>query len=288
MGVVPYFNFHIQEEDTLPEERGRSHRDATSLAEKLVRIEVIKLPHLSNFTDFDALERESSVSLRYVRPGESMAEAQAYIIPGSKNTLGDLEYLKKSGLALELVNTARNGKMVIGICGGYQMMGKTIIDPGYETRGGKAEGLGLLNTETTFYKKKSTFQIKARMIRKYLPWFTTEPLDGYEIHMGRTRLLNGASPLLEIEKRGEKKVRLKDGTSTRDGLIWGTYIHGLFDNPDLRRRLLGYLGQLSNFCGDFGPRFSQEEELDRLAEVVRKNINLKTIYELAGIRRNYG
>lgn len=289
MGVVPYFNFHIQEEDTLPEERGRGHRETVSLGEKLVRIEVIKLPHLSNFTDFDALERESTVSLRYVRPGESLSQADAYIIPGSKNTLRDLEYLKKSGLALELVKMARQGKMVMGICGGYQMMGKTIIDPGYETKGGIAEGLGLLNTETTFYKRKSTFQVKAKMIKNNLPWFTTEPLEGYEIHMGRTinrdsPQLNRDGPLLRIEKRGEKKVRLTDGTASHHGRIWGTYLHGLFDNPGLRRRLINYLGRVNNLGGNFAPAgLSQEEELDKLAEVVRRNINLKAVYKMLGI-----
>jgi adenosylcobyric acid synthase len=289
LGVVPYFNFHIQEEDTLPEERGRGHREngrgrreKAGLAEKLVRIEVIKLPHLSNFTDFDALERETNVSLRYVRPGESLSQAEVYIIPGSKNTLGDLAYLKKSGLARELLKASRNGKMVIGICGGYQMMGKTIIDPGYETGGGKAEGLGLLDSETVFYKEKSTFQVRAKMIRKDLPWFTAEPLEGYEIHMGRTRLRNGASPLFKIEKRGGKKAGLNDGTASGDGRIWGSYIHGLFDNPGLCRRLLGYLGQGNNSCGNFGPFLSQDEELDKLAEVVRRNIDLDAIYKMLG------
>jgi len=159
-----------------------------------INIEVLYLPHISNFTDFDPLEREEGISLRYVKMGERLGDSDLLIIPGSKNTLDDLYCLKKSGYQKEISNRLKKGTVIVGICGGYQMLGRELYDPEHtESSRKKIEGLGLIKGRTTLKSEKITFQVRARLLPN--PFFNNQDkLSGYEIHTGETVLSGDEKP----------------------------------------------------------------------------------------------
>ncbi len=237
IGVIPYFkDLYLQEEDGVSVEKvGLSPKKGE------IKIAVLFLPHISNFTDFDALEKEPAVEFRYIRPGNPIPASDLIIIPGSKNTIGDLVYLRKSEYDKAILEHRRRGGFVIGICGGYQMLGRLISDPfKVETNRKSIVGLGLLNVETTIEQEKVTSQVEARLFQKdLLPWKTGK-ISGYEIHMGRTDMKN-TSPLFTIVKKEDQNVCIEDGAISKDGRVWGTYIHGIFDNDEFRRGFMSHL-----------------------------------------------
>jgi len=237
LGLVHYFtDIHIPEEDSVALDlKMRATKDK---AQQQVRIGVIRLPHISNYTDFDSLEQEPSVTLTYFTAPEQVFEMDLVILPGSKNTLNDLRYLHSQGLA-EAINTFyAQGGTVVGICGGYQMLGHRVLDPlGVESDLQEVAGLDLLEMETELLGDKVTSQVKARLLWQKLAG-TGEMIGGYEIHMGRSRSLGSATPLLEISERNGRPVKVQDGLVSADGRVWGTYLHGLFDNDGLRHRLI--------------------------------------------------
>lgn len=229
LGVLPYTELSIPAEDSV------------SIADKkqipgnngLVDIAVLKLPRISNFTDFEPLEQLSN--LRYVEPGKDLGRPDAVIIPGTKNTIDDLCVLKDSGIDRRIHEMAGSGIPVIGICGGYQMLGKTITDSGIEGSNGSSvtvSGLGLLDTYTEFGEyEKQTIQTQKKVTGTgpILGCITDQQVSGYEIHMGQTHLRNDTHAFED------------DGCIDRSGLIWGTYLHGLFENENVRDAFLGYL-----------------------------------------------
>ncbi len=280
LGVIPYFtDIKIQEEDSVcidPYKRSLSARDKDN-----IRIKVIYLPHISNFTDFDMLEKEHGVELEYIKRPDELRHADVIIIPGSKNTIDDLAVLRKKGFVSKIKEYSRKGVSIIGICGGYQMLGKEIIDPDHiETKKTNIKGMGLLDITTTIKKEKQTHQIKA-----YDNLFSSGIIHGYEIHMGRTHLGNTAKPIFEIFERSGKRVNIKDGTKNRDRRVWGTYIHGVFDNDNFRAAFLNNIRKskqlpergLSNL-------FDKEKEYDKLASLVRKSVDMKKIYSIMGLK----
>jgi len=283
LGVVPYLKGLY-----LPEEDGVALEKSLPRPEVAVNIAVLYLPHISNFTDFDPLEHEPDVKLRYVRPGEKIGDADVVILPGSKNTIDDFRFLEREGYADEIVKLRQSGKMIIGICGGYQMLGKTIRDPlGMETSWGEVEGLGLLGVETMLEKEKMTFQVKAVPLNSPI---ATEKviLHGYEIHMGDTRREGTHPPAFKIIERLGQKVEVEDGAVSNDGRVWGTYLHGLFDNDGFRRSFIDSLrknkGLLSgNQAGGFDYRAFKEQEYDKLAAVLRRELDMARIYQITGI-----
>lgn len=282
LGVVPYLK-----DLYLPEEDGVALEKNYFPHKKSVKIAVLYLPHISNFTDFDPLEHESEVSLRYVQPGQRIGEADVVILPGSKNTIEDSFFLRKEGYADEILKLHESGKMVIGICGGFQMLGKTIRDPwGMETSGGEIEGLGLLDLETVLQKEKMTFQVKAVPLNGPMA-APKETLLGYEIHMGDTQRGPTHPPAFRIIERLEQKVEVEDGAVSADGQVWGTYIHGLFDNDGFRRRFIDGLGKnkglLSMRAEDLNYKGLKEEQYDKLAAALRQALDIQRICMITGI-----
>ena len=204
---------------------------------KQINITVVKLPRISNFTDLDAFKIEPDVDLKYVSSPAELEGADAVIIPGTKNTIEDLQWLWDRGIAEAVINYAKRGGMVIGICGGYQMLGLKISDPyKIETDKGEAEGLGLLPVETVLEKDKVTVQAEAVSLMDGMR------VSGYEIHMGRTGgAVNKINPAFKIVKRGKERVNTEDGAVSIDGRVFGTYIHGLFDSDEFRQSFINRL-----------------------------------------------
>jgi adenosylcobyric acid synthase len=221
LGVVPYFTLPLPSEDSLS--LGDKEINYTG-----VRIAVIRLPKISNFTDFELLEQHASVE--YVNPGASLGGFDCVILPGTKNTIDDLQVLRDSGMDLELHRARKSGVPVIGICGGYQMLGTTLVDAGFESAAGTYPGLGLLDCVTHFMSyDKNTTQV-TRTASKIQPILSEiGSVTGYEIHMGIT-----TSGINRDAFEG-------DGRASDDGLVFGTYMHGLFQNVSAANALLSYL-----------------------------------------------
>lgn len=282
LGVIPFLkDIYMPDEDSIALEKKRytNHKNGA------VDIAVIKLPHISNFTDFDPLEREEGVSLRYVKEPGEVGTPNVLIIPGTKNTIEDLQYLKTRDYLKEIKRLKSNGSTIVGICGGFQILGKTIRDHcGVESSRRNIEGLGLLAIETQFERKKTTFQVEAEEIGVNDKRNSLSVVRGYEIHMGRTKL-NTEKSLFKIKKRSGKKCLVYDGAISRDGKVWGTYIHGIFDNDGFRRR---FLNSINTKRGSFSPEVTndfkydvyKEEQYDKLADLMRENLDMSIIYSL--------
>lgn len=280
VGVIPFFkDIVIPDEDSVSlEDRMRTG------AAGAVGIAVIRLPHISNFTDFEPLEKEAAVALRYVDRPRELRGCEAIIVPGSKNTIADLSWLMQSGCGEEILRHYNRGGVVIGICGGFQMLGNVVKDPyGVEGRRRAKKGLGLLSMETSFLRRKTTFQVEAEdTMGGRDGGRCNERLMGYEIHAGQT-VLRGERSRFRIRKRSGKSCRCRDGAVSRDGRIWGTYIHGLFDNDRFRRRFIEGLGR-DGVETDAGSTLQyaafKEEQLDRLADLVRKTLDMRYVQGL--------
>lgn len=238
VGVVPYLhNLLIPEEDAVSLE---SPEPIKIKQESGIDIAVIHLPRIANFDDFDPLIAETGVSLRFVNSLERLENPDAIILPGTKSTVGDLAWLRERGLAQAIQEYAARGKSVVGICGGYQMLGKVIYDPSQiESRQKETPGLGLLDIETTFAGEKATHQASGQIKADngWLAEIKGQTIHGYEIHMGRT---SGNHPWLEITRRDDVDIRVGDGDLNES--IWGCYIHGIFGNENFRRAWLSSLG----------------------------------------------
>jgi len=290
LGVIPALDdLPFPAEDSLA-------RSATRIGDAPradVRIGVVALPHLSNDTDFDLLAREPGVSLVYVDRPDEISGLDLLILPGSKNTIEDLDHLRRLGFDLAIRQHRRLGKEVIGICGGYQMLGHSIRDPwGVEGKVREAPGLGLLDVSTVLTTHKRVAQVRAAPC-DHLGWELDRPLEGYEIHLGVTALGDEALPLLRfLGDDGSGGERL-DGAMSADHLVWGTYLHGLFDHPGLRRRVLNHLrerkrlGPVAAPIGESGQSF-RSTLYDRLEEVVRGSLDLSALFAIAGVERRCG
>jgi adenosylcobyric acid synthase len=238
-----------------------------------IDIAVIRLPHIANFDDFDPLRAEPAVAVRYVQSPRDLGNPHAVILPGTKSTIADLAWLRSTGLAEAVRLLAVRGTAVVGVCGGYQMLGQVVRDPaGVEAAGGEAAGLGLLPVETTFAADKATFRARAR-VRGGPGWLGAaagQEVGGYEIHMGRS---HGGRAWLEINNRNGQAVGVSDGAVGDDGRVWGCYLHGLFANAGLRRAWLGSLGATAVA----GPAVPLDESLDRLAEAVEAALDMERL-----------
>jgi adenosylcobyric acid synthase len=280
LGVVPYLSkLQIAEEDAVALEGPQAGPEALPGA---LDVAVIRLPRISNFDDFDALALEPGVQLRYVTSGRELGKPAAVILPGTKHTLSDLRWLREQGLDLRIVDLAREGAGVVGICGGYQMLGATITDRlGVESPDGEQQpGLGLLPLRTEFATAKTTHQAQAEVLSG--PGFPDLaagiPVKGYEIHMGHSELAGeGARPLFKFAHRPAV-----DGAVDAAGRVWGTYLHGLFDNTAFRRAWLQSLGWLPPERDvDLGA--IRQSEYDRLAAAVRSSLDMAQLRKIAGV-----
>ncbi len=243
LGVLPYAPEHrLPEEDAgaLDARTG----DGPSGRGVPLDVVVVHLPYISNFDEFDALEREPGVRVRYVRSAGLLGRPDLIVLPGSKATVADLECLRRSGMAEAIPRAAAAGIPVLGICGGYQMLGERLLDPhGVESTTSATEGLGLLRAVTTFAPEKRTAQVRARVVAPV--WagaaVASGPLevDGYEIHLGRT--IAEGPPFLWIDRRGGAPAGEPDGSVSDGGLVWGTSVHGLLRSATFRLALLDML-----------------------------------------------
>jgi adenosylcobyric acid synthase len=261
LGVIPYTDMRIPSEDSVSIKDKMENQKCHP-----VKIAVIRLPHISNFTDFEPLEHHAFV--RYTKPDEELDKPDAIIVPGTKNTIDDLKELIASGMDKKIINEAKKGTPVIGICGGYQMLGESITDSGIEGTNGACsiEGLGLLGVSTRFGKyEKQTKQTEKIVTGNggILSPIRGEKIKGYEIHMGETD--------------GGKAAFGDDGAVSESGLVIGTYLHGIFENENLRKSFLGYL---YNRKGLTYAERNQSDGIEELARYVEAHINMNLIYSI--------
>ncbi len=297
IGVLPY-----APDLGLPEEDGLSLRSVLiGKVQASVRIVVVRLKYISNFTDFDPLAQEPDVDLLYSNNPSDIENADMVIIPGSKNTVKDLLFLKERGLDVSIRRASAKGIRIMGMCGGYQMLGKRILDPQrVESEHAEVSGLGLLDIETLFEKEKITCQAEAELIAdcalhsrehslalgaggmRNAEWKCTEKLKGYEIHMGNS---TGAIGLFKLRRlnshsaiRNPQSEIVLDGA--RKGNCWGTYLHGIFDNNEFRRSLLNGIREskgLPAAAAVFDYAAMKERAIDNLADMVRKHLDIDFI-----------
>ncbi|CAI1699857.1 Cobyric acid synthase [Serratia fonticola] len=283
LGVMPWLNIDLEDEDGVALQNGKYAPTGSSHE---LDIAVVQLPYMSNFTDFNALAAQPDVGLRYVSHPAALAGADLIILPGSKNTLGDLQWLQQSGLAAALQDQHRAGVQIVGICGGYQMLGKHIID-GVESGVEQMAGLGLLDVTTRFAPQKVTTQVTAQC-EPGLPglWSGCGEQDvvGYEIHMGTTQPGSQATPFSRLSLRNGQPDSAFDGAVNPAGNVLGSYIHGLFDSAPFCRALLNQLRQRKGLPVYDGPAFDyadyKQQQFDLLADKMREHIDMDKIYRL--------
>ncbi|GIW79385.1 MAG: cobyric acid synthase [Gemmatales bacterium] len=274
VGVIPFLkNLAIPEEDAVA-------LDDTNLLAKAnpgeIDIAVLRFPRISNFDDFDPLRAEPGIRVRYVESSASLGRPHAIVLPGSKSTMADLHWLRQTGLAHAVVNA---DCPIVGICGGFQMLGKKLYDPDrVESSVKESDGLGLLPFTTTFYVAKQTCQVQAEIApppgRSWLVPLAGQPVTGYEIHMGKTAV---TPPLLHIKQRNGIAVDETDGTSTPDGRIWGCYLHAVFANDLLRRTWLRTLGWTESGNPE---GLHLDQRLDCLADAVEAALDMDLIEQM--------
>ncbi|MBL4936200.1 cobyric acid synthase [Clostridium sp. YIM B02515] len=277
LGVVPYFNLVIEDEDGAMIEINKQVTAEIDAA-------VIMLPHISNFTDADCLRCEEDVSVRFIERKEEFGKPDLLIIPGSKNTIEDLRALKDSGLEKEILNYSKEG-IILGICGGYQMLGKEIRDPlNVESSINSIVGIGLLDTITTLENEKVMTRVEGSI---NLPDFQGK-IYGYEIHMGRTILNNDDRSLATLNSENGKEISKCDGIFNKEETIFGTYIHGILDSTEFRQYLLNKIRTKKSMSLRKSPVYEgfREEELNKLADIVRNSLDMKKIYEILGLKQH--
>lgn len=274
IGVIPYVSVDIDDEDSLSERL----TDRKSVG--VIDIAVIRLPRISNFTDFNVFESFEGVSLRYVDKVQELKTSDMIIIPGSKNTIDDLMWIRQNGIEAAIKKASEKGCVIFGICGGYQMLGKTIKDLNNTEGGGEIRGLELINTGTVFEENKKTVQVSGKFenLKGTFSALSGMEFDGYEIHMGRTVLCDE-----EFDCDKEKSVSLREFYDCeRD--IYGSYIHGLFDNADIAYKIVKGLadkkGADISGINKFNYKKYKDGQYDILADTVRENINMKEIYKI--------
>lgn len=279
VGVAPYMRLELDDEDSLTE------RFTGSQEVKCIDIAVIRVPRISNFTDFNPFEMIEGVSLRYVSHVSELKHPDMILLPGTKNTMEDLLWMRQNGLEAAVIREAKAGTVIFGICGGYQMLGERLSDPEGVEAGGEIRGMGLLPMETVFAGQKTrtrvegTFQSREGIFGN----LAGAGLEGYEIHMGVTLLKDGCQSLTELESRSGETVEKKaDGAFM--GQVYGTYVHGIFDKEQVAKGIVMALGKkkgidMSQACGVDFTAF-KETQYDLLAEELRKHLDMKKIYEI--------
>jgi len=270
LGVVPYLKVDVDDEDSLAPCLGRED------VHKPLDAAVIRLPRISNFTDFAPLEEHPQIGVRYVDDPRKLGSPDLVVLPGTKSTGGDLLWLRQNGLEAAILKLAAAGTPVLGVCGGYQMLGEAVHDrSGVEHgAGGSIRGMGLLPVETTFLPEKVRTRVRGETASGPL---AGARLEGYEIHMGSTQV------------RGEPFCRLEDGREDGcvRGSVWGTYLHGLFDSGELTQKLAELLCRRKGLRAESARAVShaayQQGQLDLLADGVRQALDMREIYRIMGM-----
>lgn len=291
LGVVPHLDeLGIDDEDSVSLEEKQS---APAADARSVQIAVIQTPKISNFTDFATLSAEPDVQLYYVQEAAGLGKPDLIVIPGSKNTTEDLLHLRESGLAEAIRAGVEAGTPLIGICGGYQMLGERICDPEHtESCHEEIPGLGFLPMETTFVKEKLTSQVTADCTALSFPPLEQSgseiealEMPGYEIHMGKTRFTAQVQHPFHLVRKAGTETSRWDGALSDDGLVLGTYLHGVFDHDGFRRMLLNRLRLkkgLEPLAVQRNARAEKERAYDRLAQTVRESLDMKKLKAIMG------
>jgi len=272
VGVIPYFqDVALLEEDAVPQ-----HKLDTRPLDCPIHIEVVRLPRISNVTDFAPLEQEPDVQLRYLERPSPESLPDCLILPGTKSTMADLAFVRERGFDAYLRRCVEAGREILGICGGFQMLGQQILDPDHlEAAVNSAPGLGVLPAVAVFGKEKLVTQVRGIHIESGLP------IAGYEIHMGRMQEAPGVSPVFRLSEGQGAVPEHDDGMRSPNGRVWGTHVHGLFDMEGFRRWWLNRLRQRNGLPEvAAGSPSSADGVYDRLAEAVRAHLNLKAIYQM--------
>ncbi|MCB0095620.1 MAG: cobyric acid synthase, partial [Caldilineaceae bacterium] len=278
LGVIPHIpDLQISDEDAVVLDERAASVDAER--GQAIEIVVIHLPHIANFDEFAPLSAEDGVHLRYVRDAAAVGRPHAIIVPGTKVTIADLIWLQERGLAQAIAVAEQAGSAVVGICGGYQMLGERLVDPlGIEgPLGSSVAGLGLLPVATTFQPQKATNQSTFRWQNLDAPWAL---LRGYEIHSGVTTLGEGSTALGTIIARNGRAVQVADGALSVNGRVWGCYLHGIFENDAFRRHWLHELGWRGVSQSAATRR---QRDYDQLADVVETAVDWRHIERLLGL-----
>lgn len=283
-GVIPHLDdLGIDDEDSV----SLDDKNGKRAGEGDLDIAVLRLPKISNFTDFAALAAEPGVAVRYVGSGP-LGRPDLVILPGSKNTTEDLLWLRAQGYERDIFRLAADGVPVVGICGGYQMLGREVRDPEHtESANDRVDGLGLLDCVTTFAADKITHQVTAACSgNRFLGLgFSADGLTGYEIHMGRSEFPGPVSPAFTVTARSGVPVHRDDGAVRADGLVMGTYLHGIFDNDGFRQAVIGALRArrgLAPLATETAAARRKEESYDRLAAHVRAHLDMDLVYRIVG------
>lgn len=278
LGVVPMANIDIEEEDSLSTKFTKKER-------KLINIGIVKLPFISNFTDFSPLEREKDVSINYILDPKEVLDMDFLIIPGSKNTIEDMKYLKDNRFPEYIFKAQKNGTSIMGICGGYQILGEEIIDDfNVESSLEKINGLSLLETKTYMSKEKSQRQVKGYLLdtpnimKNSGIELSNRSIKGYEIHMGRT---------VDNSKNNRYLLKLEDGSYdgriSENGKVFGTYLHGIFENDDFRKAIINSIKNSKGIAEDmseFSYEDYKENEYNKLANVLKESLNIDKIIDI--------
>ena len=278
VGVVPYMELDIDDEDSLSE---RFNNKGTV---DLIDIAVIRLPRISNFTDFNTFEYIPGVSLRYVKSVRELKDPDMIILPGTKNTMEVLKWLRESGLETQILKQAAKGKVIFGICGGYQMLGMELSDPFNVESGGTMAGMGLLPTKTVFEKEKVRTRVSGNFneVSGILAELSYVEFEGYEIHMGQTTYDFNEEELTTIDNVNGEDIIKNDGLYKDN--VYGSYIHGIFDKEEVSKAIV------ESLCIHKGIDYSsistvdiekyKEEQYDKLAEGIRNSLDMKAIYKI--------
>lgn len=270
LGVIPCLDFDIDDEDSL------SSRLDQKEAVKVIDIAVMRLPRISNFTDFNSLERNQFVSVRYVQSTREMGNPDLIILPGTKNTMSDLLWMRQNGMEAKIAKMVAGGTPIIGICGGYQMLGQQLQDPENLEHGGTLRGMGFLETETRFETEKVRTRVEGTVgnLEGFYEKLSGATFAGYEIHMGQTAVFtNGCSVLSNGNHDGAV-----------DGNVLGSYVHGIFDEGDFYSKLVGILLEKKGITEAQAVGLSFEEyknqQYDKLADGMRASLDMEKIYEI--------
>lgn len=271
LGVIPMEKIDVDDEDSL------SDRLNQKTITEGIDVAVIRLPHISNFTDFGVFELIDGVSLRYVTDKKELGDPDLILLPGTKNTMGDMEWLIESGLEGAIIRAARTTR-VIGICGGFQLLGKEMHDPDGVEHGGDMRGLGLLDTKTIFKEAKTRTRIHGHISEEHNIYnLDNLSVEGYEIHMGTTENLGEAIPMITLEDGRT------DAYMTKDGRVWGSYLHGIFDNEDLVFALVQDIMKekgINPAENHLSIAEYKEIQYNKLADLIRNSLDMDAIYKV--------
>jgi adenosylcobyric acid synthase len=275
-GVLPFLpDLRVPEEDSLADRLATGTVLKKNFTEPSLRIQILRTPTMANFTDFDPLHREPGVEIQYLT-GVPKADPLPHllILPGSKSTMADLAWLRRAGLDAHIAACQKQGVEILGVCGGFQMLGKMIYDPSrVESSTDAMPGLGLLPTDTLFLSTKITAQVKGIHLE------SGTRVSGYEIHAGRLQGARRGKPVFRLQERGGAAVDELDGCRLEEQPVWGTYLHGFFDEPEFRRWFLNQLRDRYDVPKPPSVRRTETDPYDDLAVAVGKHLKVDEMLE---------